>query len=56
MDEGWRFKRDRAPIYRNILEEFRLKLWELVCREGMDHGWTVTIPDSQGLIGNSRML
>jgi len=45
----WCFRFDHAPIYRNILEEYRLELWELVHQDGARHGWTVTVPDSPWL-------
>ena len=45
----WSFRFDRAPIYRNILEEYRLELWELVHQNEHRYGWTVTIPDSPWL-------
>jgi hypothetical protein len=45
----WRFTFRQAPIYRNILEEYRLELWELVHQGGERKGWTVTVPSSPWL-------
>ena len=45
----WCFTFRHAPIYRNILEEYRLELWELVHQEGARKGWTVIVPSSPWL-------
>ena len=45
----WRFTFHRAPIYQNILEEYRLELWERVHSGEKHPGWTVTIPSSPWL-------
>ena len=45
----WRFTFRQAPIYRNILEEYRLELWELVHAGGERKGWTVMVPSSPWL-------
>lgn len=42
----WRFSFKQAPVYRNILEEFRMELWPLVHSGGPRKGWTLRVPDS----------
>jgi hypothetical protein len=45
----WQFTFEHAPIYRNILEEYRLELWRRVRTDDNPMGWTVTIPSSPWL-------
>ena len=45
----WRFRFECAPIYQNILEEYRLELWQRVHQGGARFGWTVRVPDSPWL-------
>jgi len=49
----WRFAFSQAPIYQNILEEYRLGSWsESESRaEAESVGWTATIPESPWLAG-----
>jgi hypothetical protein len=45
----WRFIFKQASIYQNILEEFRLELWERIQATGPRLGWTTMVPDSPWL-------
>lgn len=45
----WRFTFKHAPIYRNIPEEYRIELWELIHQGGECKGWTVMVPSSPWL-------
>ena len=44
----WCITFEDAPIYQNILEEYRLELWQQA-NHGAPVGWTVTVPDSPWL-------
>jgi hypothetical protein len=37
------------PVYRNILEEYRLELWNEIKDQRKGIGWTIIIPESQWL-------
>ena len=45
----WAFRFTRAPMYQNILEEYRLELWQRVHVDGKRYGWTVRVPNSPWL-------
>jgi hypothetical protein len=45
----WCFRFEQVPIYRNILEEYRLELWELQSEKLALFGRTSIIPDSPWL-------
>ena len=45
----WKFTFESVLAYQNILEEYRLELWERIHSDGRRYGWTITIPDSPWL-------
>jgi hypothetical protein len=46
----WRITFAHAPVYQNVLEEYRLELWARIAAEApVGHGCTLRIPDSPWL-------
>jgi tetratricopeptide (TPR) repeat protein len=54
----WRIDFGRAPAYLNLLEEYRLELWQRIHTGEIAYGWTRIIPDSPWLarLGEAEAL